>query len=173
MIHRAKNARRKGKIHGDLVGILFVFLVGAYVLAPKLTAAVADLGPRLRSGAELALEVQAMQNETKPFGALPTPDDGLPTRVLTLPVTAYSSDVWQTDATPTVTASGTSVRRGIVAANFVPIGTRIRLPELFGDEVFVVEDRMHGRFARRVDVWMEETADAQNFGFQWTTVEVF
>jgi 3D (Asp-Asp-Asp) domain-containing protein len=39
--------------------------------------------------------------------------------------------------------------------------------------VFIVEDRMNDRFGHRIDIWMEERADAQNFGLTWTTVEVF
>lgn len=36
---------------------------------------------------------------------------------------AYSSTNGQTDGTPYLTAIGTPVRDGIIAANFLPIGT--------------------------------------------------
>ncbi len=170
-IKRTQKTKRIEKIELATVGLMLA--LGIYLAAPTVADAILDLGPRLRTGAELALEIDAMQNGTRPFGELPEAEDGSPTKILTLPVTAYSSDVWQTDATPTVTASGTSVRHGVIAANFLPIGTRVKLPELFGDEVFIVEDRMNRRYRRHMDVWMEETADAENFGLQWTTVEVF
>jgi len=170
-IKRTRKTKRIEKIELTVVGL--VLALGAYLAAPTVTHAILDIGPRLRTGAELFLEIEAMQNETRSFGALPEAEDGSPTQILTLPVTAYSSDVWQTDATPEITASGTSVRHGVIAANFLPIGTRVKLPELFGDEVFIVEDRMNHRYRRHMDVWMEETADAKNFGLQWTTVEVF
>lgn len=94
--------------------------------------------------------------------------------VKTIPVivTAYSSTVEQTDSTPFITASGTRVRDGIVAANFLPIGTKIRLPDIYGDRVFVVEDRMHPRKKWQVDIWFSTYQDAKNFGAKRTSIEV-
>src|SRR3989338_7593532 len=40
-------------------------------------------------------------------------------RTVSVVVTAYSSTTWQTDDSPLITASGTNVREGIVAANFL------------------------------------------------------
>ncbi len=87
-------------------------------------------------------------------------------------VTAYSSTVWQTDDTPFITASGTLVRDGIVATNILPMGTKIRMPDLYEDKVFVVEDRMHPRKKQHVDIWFEEYQDAVNFGAKYLTIEV-
>lgn len=87
-------------------------------------------------------------------------------------VTAYSSTVGQTDSTPFITASGTRVREGIVAANFLPMGTKIRLPDLYGDKVFVVEDRMHPRKKWQVDIWFSTYQEAKNFGAKRTSIEV-
>src|SRR3989338_9520428 len=67
--------------------------------------------------------------------------------------TAYSSTPDQTDSTPFITANGTYVFDGLVAANFLPFHTKIKIPEMFGDKVFTVEDRMHPRFSDRIDVW--------------------
>lgn len=79
-------------------------------------------------------------------------------------VTAYSSTPDQTDDTPFTTASGTRVRNGIVAINGLKFGTKVRFPELFGDEVFTVEDRMHSRKKNHADIWMEHRQDAKQFG---------
>ena len=91
-------------------------------------------------------------------------------------ITAYNSEVAQCDASPCITANGFNVcEHGIedtVAANFLPFGTKVRVPELFGDRVFVVRDRMHSRFSDRVDVWMLEKANAKKFGVQIATVEI-
>lgn len=87
-------------------------------------------------------------------------------------VTAYSSSVDETDSTPHQTASGTKARDGIVASNIFSIGTRVKIPELFGDRVFVVEDRMHNRFTDRVDVWMPSKWEALNFGKKQTEVQI-
>lgn len=79
-------------------------------------------------------------------------------------VTAYSSTVDQTDNTPFETAMGTKVRRGIVATNLLPLGTRIQIPSVFGKKIFTVEDRMHRRKDRHVDIWMPTRKAAKRFG---------
>lgn len=81
-------------------------------------------------------------------------------------ITAYSSTEDQTDDTPFITASGAHVADGIVAANFLPLHTKIKIPELFGEKVFVVEDRMAKRFQDRVDIWMPDRDSAWNFGLK-------
>jgi 3D (Asp-Asp-Asp) domain-containing protein len=60
-----------------------------------------------------------------------------------------------------------------VAANFLPIGTRVRIPELYGSQVFYVEDRMNERYHYKMDIWMKEKAAAKQFGVKYTTIEVF
>lgn len=87
-------------------------------------------------------------------------------RTMKVVLTAYSSTSDQTDSTPFTTASNTHVRDGIVAANFLPFGTKIRIPELFGEKIFVVEDRMHKRFNDRVDIWFSDRRSAKQFGLK-------
>ena len=88
-------------------------------------------------------------------------------------ITAYSSTVSQTDSTPFITASNKYVEDGIVANNLLPFGTKIRFPELYGDKVFVVEDRMHRRKDdNRFDIWFNSYDDAVQFGVQATYVEI-
>lgn len=79
-------------------------------------------------------------------------------------VTAYTSDPDETDDTPFITASNSEVRDGIVATNFLPFGTQIKIPAFFGDKVFTVEDRMHKRKTNFLDVWMPNKQDAVEFG---------
>jgi len=95
------------------------------------------------------------------IGAPETDEPGTPKTVW---VTAYSSTPEETDATPFITASQTEVRDGVIAANFLPIGTRVMIPELFGEKIFVVEDRMHRRKKNFVDIWMPSKEEARNFG---------
>lgn len=91
-------------------------------------------------------------------------------------MTAYNSEPGQTDDTPCITANGFNVcEHGIedtVAANFLKFGTKIRMPELFGDRVFVVRDRMNKRYSDRVDIWMLNKADALKFGKKYVKIEV-
>ena len=93
-------------------------------------------------------------------------------RTVSVVVTAYSSTTWQTADSPFITASGTTVREGVVAANFLPIGTRIKLPDLYGDKIFVVEDRMHPRQKYVVDIWFPSYSEALNFGAKYTKIQV-
>jgi len=94
-------------------------------------------------------------------------------RKLLVVATAYSSTVWQTDDTPHTTAAGTQVRDGIIANNILPFGTRIRIPDLYGDKIFVVEDRMNRRKGNyQIDIWFPEYWQAKNFGAQTTLIEI-
>ncbi len=91
-------------------------------------------------------------------------------------ISAYNSEVGQTDDSPCITANNFNVcDYGIedtIAANFLPFGSKVKIPELFGDRVFVVRDRMNKRFSDRIDVWMVEKPDAINFGIKIAKIEV-
>lgn len=86
--------------------------------------------------------------------------------------TAYSSTVDQCDSTPFITASGQHVRDGIIATNFLPFGTKVKVPELYGDKVFEVQDRMNARYSTRVDFWMPSRGEAIQFGLKQIKIEV-
>lgn len=107
---------------------------------------------------------------------LPENDDLSVKSVRKYIVTAYNSEVGQCDDSPCVTANGFNVcEYGIedtVAANFLPFGAKIRIPELFGDRVFVVRDRMNARYYHRVDIWMNSRIDARKFGVRLAKIEI-
>lgn len=96
-----------------------------------------------------------------------------PRKSMMVAVSAYSSTKDQTDKTPYLTAYNTEVRDGIVAANFLPVGTVVRFPQRFGDRFFVVEDRMDERFGLQVDIWMSQYEEAKKFGIQYLAMEVY
>jgi 3D (Asp-Asp-Asp) domain-containing protein len=92
-------------------------------------------------------------------------------------LTAYNSEIGQTDDSPCITANGFDLcKNGLedtVAINGVKMGTKVRFPDLFGNRVFVVRDRMNSRYgSSRVDVWMLSKADAKNFGVKIARMEV-
>jgi len=88
-------------------------------------------------------------------------------------VTAYSSDPLQTDDTPFITASGSKVKEGIVANNLLPFGTKIKIPEIYGDKIFVVEDRMNWKKGYyHIDIWFPDYWQAKSFGAKRTIVEI-
>ncbi|GEM_PF-2577250 len=90
----------------------------------------------------------------------------------TIDTTAYTSSVEECDDDPFVTADGSTTHDGIVAANFLPFNTKVRIPELFGDKIFEVHDRMNtkyndrAKYRPRVDVWMEKKGDMRQFGYK-------
>jgi 3D (Asp-Asp-Asp) domain-containing protein len=85
-------------------------------------------------------------------------------------VTAYSSTVDQTDSTPFITANGTHVHDGTIAANFLKFGTKVKFPSLYGDKIFTVEDRMKSDY--KVDIWFPTRQEAKNFGVKRVEMEI-
>lgn len=81
-------------------------------------------------------------------------------------ITAYTSSVEECDSDPFITADGSVTADGIIAANFLPFGTKVRIPTLFGDKVFEVHDRMNARYWYRIDIWMEKKQDMRQFGIK-------
>ncbi len=94
-------------------------------------------------------------------------------KVIRLTVTAYSSTVDQTDSDPFTTASGSKVHDGTLAHNFLPFGTRVRFPDIFGDKVFVVEDRLHpGKGYYIADLWVPSRDEAKQWGARVLKMEI-
>jgi len=97
-------------------------------------------------------------------------------RTSTHVITAYNSEPGQTDNSPCITANGYNVCQSdaedTIAANFLKFGTKVQIPELFGDQVFVVRDRMNKRHATRVDVWMQDHHEAIEFGVKTARIQV-
>jgi len=100
-----------------------------------------------------------------------------PKRVMKLTITAYSSTVDQTDSTPCITANGFNVcehnTENVVAANFLPFGTKIKIPELYGDKLFTVQDRMNSRYWYHADIWLQSREKAKQFGAKYATIEIY
>lgn len=83
----------------------------------------------------------------------------LETTTVTVSVTGYSSTPDQTDDTPWLTATGTKTRVGVLAVS------RDLLPLLpYGTRVYVVEDTMHPRLRRTLDVWFPSRGLALRWG---------
>lgn len=88
-------------------------------------------------------------------------------------ITAYSSTPEQTDSTPFITASGKYVKDGVVANNLLPFGTKIKIPELYGEKIFEVQDRMHSRKGgNQIDLWFPSYGEALAFGVKKASIEI-
>ena len=139
---------------------LLVFAGGILIFGSSLTA----MPERASGWDELPEPVSTRSAIFEPSGNL----------TLSMRITAYTSSVKETDDTPFITAANTRVRDGVVGTNHLAFGTRIMIPRIFGDKVFVVEDRMHERFPDTIDVWMGSGQAAKRKAgmFGWKFAEV-
>lgn len=87
-------------------------------------------------------------------------------------LTGYSASIDETDDTPLITASGEWVGDGVAASNFLPFGTQIKIPEVFGSKIFTIKDRMNPRHNDKIDIWFESRELAKNFGAKKAQVQV-
>lgn len=138
-----------------------------YILA--VIGIISTLSPVSVAKVSAPLEEKAFQDKNQ---AVVKNEQEIPSQILNLWVTAYSSTPEETDDTPFITALGTKVRDGIIASNLLPFGTKVKIPELFGDKIFVVEDRMHRRKENFLDVWMPSKEAATEFGISYAEVIV-
>ncbi|MGB2762350.1 MAG: hypothetical protein WBC21_02300 [Minisyncoccales bacterium] len=152
---------------------IVAFLIMAFVLVCFLFYSKASKAEIEKQEINLNSEFVTIQENTLlPLSSMPQTEIKVvkTMRVLT---TAYSSTVCQTDDTPFITASGTYVKDGIVANNLLSFGTKIRIPEIYGDKIFIVEDRMHWKKGYyHVDIWFSSYWGAKTFGVKNTYIEV-
>lgn len=94
-------------------------------------------------------------------------------KTITVVATAYSSTPDQTDDTPFITASGKHVADNIIANNMLPFGTKVRIPKLYGNKIFFVQDRMNKRMSNyQIDLWMPDRESAMKFGVRTLEMEI-
>jgi len=145
-----------------------LFLIFNSLILPQLNAAAIQPADELMD--TKITEVRA----EKPAAAKPAVQNkpAAANRVIYVTVTAYSSTPDQTDDTPFVTANGTRVRDGIIAANFLRFGTKVKFPDYSGDKIYEVTDRMNERYPNRADIWMETREEAIQFGLRTLKMEI-
>jgi 3D (Asp-Asp-Asp) domain-containing protein len=96
---------------------------------------------------------------------------------LSVEMTAYTSEAAQTDATPALTASGAVAGPGTAAASRdllerLPYGSQVEVLSVSGEGCggwvpetpLTVADTMHPRIRNHLDVWLETTEQAINWG---------
>jgi len=149
-------------------GILFGISLPGTLKAPRAEADLAAISDQKDSGELAIIEGNSLLPVSDPTNPEPQP-----VRRIRVVVTGYSSTPWETDGDPYLTAAGTWVKDGIVANNYLAMGTKIRIPEIFGDKIFVVEDRMSwtkGNY--HIDIWFPSYWEALNFGAKRTYIEI-
>lgn len=149
-----------------LIGLIATFSI--FLLAREIVLA-GDFFDKI----DTELETLPIAQETTFLASAPAFYQPYTIRKVKVVVTAYSSSVWETQGDPFITASGSRVRDGIVANNLLSFGTKIRLPEIFGSRIFVVEDRMHSKKGYyHVDIWFPSREQALAFGSKLVEMEV-
>ena len=146
--------------------LLLAITSGTVVISSLPETGAQKLGPESPSLEFLTIS----GNSLLPSSPLPELKIARTVRVI---VTAYSSTHDQTDETPEITAANTKVKDGVIANNLLPFGTKVRLPELYGNKIFVVEDRMNRKKGYyHFDIWFPSYGEAKNFGAKNTYLEV-
>ncbi|MFZ2189353.1 MAG: hypothetical protein WA057_04970 [Candidatus Magasanikiibacteriota bacterium] len=127
------------------------------------------------------IDIFRSDTSTEPVN-FPIAEDKKPVKTVEVVATAYNSLVGQTDSTPCITANGHNLCKqyeeqgfgNTIAANFLPMGTQVKFPEIYGDKIFIVRDRMNARYGHgRVDVWLPEYSEAKQFGVKRIEMEIF
>ncbi len=176
-----------GKITYTVRKTMVVTVLSAMLMAPVLAPAPVHaqtglVNSALKGIASLFSSDEVKADEVIP-NVFPEMNDRKPTRVITAVMTAYSSEVAQTDNSPCIPADWKYNlcehyekygEQDTIAANFLPLGTKVRFPDLYGDKVFTVRDRMNARYGDgRGDIWMPTRAEAKQFGVKKVTMEIF
>ena len=154
-------------------------VVNLAVLGAVLSQVVSPIMVKANSSQKIAKNEVISQGKPLPKVNIPFVGNlvkkDLPDKVIKAIITAYTSTPDQTDDSPFIAATGKRVHDGMIAANGLPFGTKIKIPSIYGDKIFVVEDRMNSRYGYgRFDVWLDTTrAEARKFGVKRVEVEIF
>ena len=159
-----------------VIGVLFI----TTVLPINTVEAATYMGALKRSANHVVSFVKNTDNtqaaEAEPVKTLEVKKDKKVAAKKTLVVmaTAYSSTPDQTDDTPCITATGYDIcnkTKNVIAVSrdlvrSLGYGTQVRFPEVFGDQVFHIEDTMNARFVQRIDFHFDSREEAKQFGFK-------
>jgi len=164
---------KKGEIPLLMGLIILFFLSFSPVFAPSYLSE-AEAGFRVTEPQNPMVETPLIQENSflASSNHYSSEDELIVLETIQMTITAYSSSVWETDDTPYLTAAGTQTKDGVIASNLLPFGTKIRIPKLFGDKVFVVEDRMNKRMGDfQADIWFPSHWQAEQFGIKYAYIE--
>jgi 3D (Asp-Asp-Asp) domain-containing protein len=135
-------------------------MMSKYIISALLLLSLGTLTTAALGDSNFSPEIDSIAYGDSLVNQAPIPEPVEEIKSVEAIITAYSSRV------------GTQVRPGVVAANWLPLGTQIRIPEIFGDQIFTVEDRMHWRNSDKIDVWFSNTSEALRFGKQRARIEI-
>ena len=64
-------------------------------------------------------------------------------------------------------------QQNVIAANFLPFGTKVRFPDYDPETIYTVQDRMNARYRYRADIWMKTRQEAKIFGIKNLKMEIY
>lgn len=145
---------------------------------------------RVEPQVELLAKPQLLKSDMQRY----QPQGPTPLPRLTLRATGYNSLVEQTNSMPFITATGARTRVGIIAVSRdllpeeIPYGSLVYIHDLgryldgegSGDYQamlerngpYIVEDTMHRRKRRQIDIWFEELHEARTWGVRRVEIEI-
>ncbi len=135
----------------------------------------ADTPQNMANSTQKIVSLELKDQSVSQTSKVSVADEDQPDKVIRAVITAYTSTPNQTDDSPFIAATGKRVHDGMIAANGLPFGTKIKIPSLYGDKIFVVEDRMNSRYGfGRMDIWLDTSqAQAMKFGVKRVEVQIF
>lgn len=166
----------RSKTIKKLLKLLIFVLIFDYVLFPAPILASEIEKPKDILDIIINFNQRETYNDLNFDNFLPVHDDIRVVKRSFHAITAYNSEVGQCDNSPCITANGFNVcehgKEDTIAANFLRFGTKVKIPELFGDRIFFVRDRMNKKYSDRVDIWMKNKSDAVKFGIKRAQIVV-
>lgn len=165
MIRWRRFLRRKQKLY-----LTFSILSLLNIVYPH--QASAQVTKKLEAGMTGSVSVIIATAVPQPAPRLPDVPGKPAKRTVVVVATAYTSTVAETDSDPFTTASGAKVADGVIAMNGMPFGTKVRLPDHYGDKVFTVLDRMGRGGKNRIDIWMQSRHQAFDWGVRKVRIEI-
>ena len=175
-------SRKYSRLESALSLLVIMGIIVTTVMPRTAEASAGDLGTIAVAG---VMHSAAAVHTKSAYDGVTFPSAGTRDAVRTMYVvaTAYSSEAAQTDDTPCIPAMwkfdlceqyDAYKLVDSIAANDLPLGTKVRFPELHGDKVFTVRDRMNKRYTgkSRIDFWLPEKPAAIQFGVKRIKMEI-
>ncbi len=151
--------------------VLFIFVFDMlFFPIPSIAGAQSSIQSNIALKARIVEKTEKQDREVAQTKYLPLNKDIKTQKAIRISLTAYTSSIEECQGDPCITANGFNLCRqdqeDTIATNRLPLGTKVKIPELYEDKVFVVRDRMNKRYYNRADIWMQEKEKAIQFGIK-------
>ncbi len=151
--------------------VLFIFVFDMlFFPIPSIAGVQSSIQSNIDLKARIVEKTEKQDKKVAQTKYLPLNKDIKTQKAIRISLTAYTSSIEECQGDPCITANGFNLCRqdqeDTIATNRLPLGTKVKIPELYEDKVFVVRDRMNKRYYNRADIWMQEKEKAIQFGIK-------